>query len=122
MNEKELQAQFAGVPEELPSCLNQPCPECPWRKKSWAGYLGPLSAENWIKLAQSDMPIMCHKTIHEDGNYEGTFQCAGAARFRANIAKAPRRPDVSVGPVDREDVFASPQEFIDHHTHSEDFK
>lgn len=122
MNEKELQKLHADVPEDLPPAIKEPCSECPWRRESWAGYLGPLNAENWIKLAQSDMPIMCHKTIEEDQNYDGTFQCAGAARFRANIAKAPRRPDVVTGPVDRETVFATPQEFIDHHKNGKDFK
>lgn len=120
-DEKELQAEV-GVPEELPPAIKSPCSECPWRRESWAGYLGPLTAEQWIALAQSDFPIMCHKTIEESDNYEGTFQCAGAATFRANIAKSPRRPDVVTGPVDRENVFASPQEFIEHHKHSEDFK
>lgn len=119
MNEKELQAEH-GVPEELPPAVNKPCNECPWRRESWAGYLGPMSAENWTKLAMGDFPIMCHKTIEESDNYEGTFQCRGAATFRANTFKEPRRPDVVTGPVDKENVFASTQEFINHHTHKGD--
>lgn len=121
MNEQELQAEF-GVPEELNPALAKPCSECPWRREAWAGYLGPLNAENWVKAAMSDHPIQCHKTIEESQKWEGTFQCKGAAIFRANICKLPRRPDIETGPVDRETVFASPQEFIDHHKNSKDFK
>jgi hypothetical protein len=113
-NEQELQAEH-GVPTELPPALHAPCSQCPWRREAWAGYLGPMNAENWAKLAQSDMPVMCHQTIEESGNYEGTFQCKGAAIFRANICKEPRRHDAAVGPQDKEIVFASTKEFEDHH-------
>lgn len=113
-SEQELQAEH-GVPTELPPAVYSPCSQCPWRREAWAGYLGPLSAENWVKIANSDMPIMCHQTIEESDNYEGTFQCKGAAIFRANICKAPRREDAAVGPQDKEKIFASAQEFTDHH-------
>jgi len=42
-------------------------------------------------------------------------QCAGAARYRANVHKLPHNPEVAVGPKDP-DVFGHPSEFITHHT------
>lgn len=112
--EEELQAQH-GVPERLPPATAQPCKECPWRRGAAPGWLGPMKAEDWIDLAQSDMPVMCHRTIKESENYEGTFQCRGAAIFRANICKSPRREDAALGPVDNDLVFATTREFLDYH-------
>lgn len=104
---------------ELPAATKTPCDECPWRRVAPNGWLGPLTAQQWVELARSDEPIACHKTIaHEDervGWYaEGIRQCRGAASFRANTCKLPRDPAVSVGPRD-EAVFGSAEEFIEHH-------
>lgn len=91
-----------------------PCNECPWRRDAEPGYLGPHSPEEWLTLAHFDTPIACHKTIKTPLRWEGASQCAGAAAFRANVAKSPRDPRVARGPA-RADVFASNQEFLDHH-------
>lgn len=102
---------------DLPPARDTPCTECPWRRISAPGWLGPYTAEQWFRLAHSDEPIACHLTIVTDGEWEdGTMQCAGAARYRANVAKQPRDPQVASGPVDRDTVFARPDEFLAHHT------
>lgn len=105
----------------LPPARKHPCFDCPWRRISIPGWLGPWDAETWIGLAQSDMAIACHTTINPVVDEEEAWddpdilQCAGAATFRSNICKSPRNPEVVTLPVDRENVFARPQEFLDHH-------
>lgn len=103
----------------LPKATKQPCNDCPWRRKSAPGWLGPLTAEEWRALAHSDEPIACHVTIEvEDSWTAGNVrQCAGAAQYRRNIAKRPRDEQIAVAPeVDRDTVFGVPSEFIAHHT------
>ena len=103
-----------------------PCNECPWRRSHPAGWLGPMSADEWIVLALSDEPIACHQTIPEgfnviDDSLEREYatvemtQCAGAAIFRANISKLPRDRAIGRLPKDPERVFAHPGEFKNHH-------
>lgn len=105
-----------GIPVELADAVKEPCNECPWRRVAIPGYLGPESAENWIQAIHGEHPIMCHKTCNPGGSYDGTMQCRGAAIMRANTGKKPRRSDIVTGPVDKERVFGSNEEFIDHHT------
>lgn len=111
----------SGIPFELPEATKEPCNECPWRKVAAPGYLGPHSAMEWIRTAMSETPIACHKTIEADpetgvGDWnDGKMrQCRGAASFRANICKAPRRSDVAAEPTS-DAVFENPTDFIDHH-------
>jgi hypothetical protein len=101
--------------EELPACVASPCNECPWRTVATPGHLGPHSPREWLRLAHADTAIACHKTIQVSESWEGTKQCAGAASFRANVAKRSRDPNVSWGPP-RNDVFQSNEEFMRHHT------
>lgn len=112
---REVQSAHYDIPEELPKATKEPCKECPWRRESAPGWLGPTSAEDWVLTAHAETPIMCHRTIKESGSYEGTKQCKGAAIFRANVFKSPRREDMAVGPQDTETVFATNDEFLKHH-------
>lgn len=105
----------------LPGACPKPCKECPWRIESAAGWLGPLSVDEWIMLAHSDEPIACHLTISEtDENGVGSWdqdkikQCRGAANYRRNVGKSPRNPNALVGEQD-DSCFASPMAFKDHH-------
>jgi len=106
----------------LPDATKRPCSECPWRRESAAGWLGPMGPLDWLRAADGELAIACHKTIKtEDGESVGNWddpdilQCKGVAVFRANTCKEPRDPEIVTGPVDREDVFANKQEFYDHH-------
>lgn len=97
-------------------CPPKPCDDCPWRRNAAKGWLGPLSAQDWVALAHSDEKVACHQTIEiEDEWTAGTKQCRGIAIYRANIAKSPRDRTVVVGPVDRDRVFSNPMEFKTHH-------
>lgn len=107
---------------DLPPPTPNPCDECPWRRDALRGWLGPLSAEEWVEVAHGELPIACHKTIkHADENGEGDWsdpgmrQCAGAAIYRSNVCKSPRDPAVSTLPADREKVFGWRTEFVEHH-------
>lgn len=84
----------------------RPCRECPWRKKSLPGYVGPTKPEDWIGLAHSDEKIICHLSRRA--------QCEGAAAYRANVLKRPRDPEIIIREKDKA-VFSSPKEFITHH-------
>ena len=100
---------------DLPPPVPQPCNDCPWRKNATPGWLGPHSAKQWVRMAHGETPIACHETIKFDGSWEGAKQCAGAASFRANVAKRPRDPAVALGPR-REDVFETTEDFVEYHT------
>jgi len=103
--------------QPLPEAVPKPCAECPWRRDSVPGYLGPHSAEQWAKMAHSETAIACHMTIREESwDAPGIRQCAGAAIYRANVYKSPRNPEVAVMPRDTETVFTWDDEFIGHHT------
>lgn len=83
------------------------CSDCPWARASLAGWLGALSADQWLMEAHGEANIDCHVLTG--------VQCAGAAIYRANIAKLPRDPELLRLQPDREKVFASPSEFLAHH-------
>ena len=103
---------------DLPEATAKPCNECPWRRNSFPGHLGPFSPEAWVELVHSDAPIACHKTIKGDEEWDspGIKQCAGAGIHRTNTFKSPRDPAVYTSDEpDTEQVFARSTEFIAHH-------
>lgn len=104
----------------LPEPTAVPCAECPWRRASAPGWLGPFDAQEWVALVHSEDAVACHMTISKDGSWDGGVrQCAGAARYRKNVCKLPRDPQVACGPLDRETVFTSSAEFLQHHQRGE---
>lgn len=109
------------MPRKLPPATGRPCPECPWRKGSEAGHLGPHRAEEWLQLARSDDPAACHMTLDGKKGWgsPNVKQCAGLAAFRRNNCKSSRRKDdASNGEIPdewRQDCFRNGQEFLDHH-------
>jgi hypothetical protein len=101
----------------LPEVTNTPCNECPWRRNSAPGHLGPYSAQTWAEMAHGEGAIACHVTITgESWDDPGMRQCAGAATFRTNVLKLPRNPAVATSDEpDHERIFSSSAEFISHH-------
>jgi hypothetical protein len=86
----------------------KPCKDCPWRRKAANGWLGSdQTPEEWIQTAHSEATVECHVN---QGN-----RCAGIATYRANICRIPRDAKEMRLPKDKEIVFSSPKEFIDHH-------
>lgn len=103
-------------PTNIPPAVKDPCNECPWRRDAAPGHLGPHSAMEWHRIAHGESAIACHKTIRVSGEWApGTRQCRGAAIFRENVCKNPRNPTIETGPRDMETVFATDEEFIEHH-------
>lgn len=90
----------------------RPCGDCPWRRDSVPGWLGGLPPDAWLRGAHGDERIDCHTLTGA--------QCAGAAIYRANVAKRPRDPETLVLPANRERVFARPDEFRAHHDEGDD--
>lgn len=86
-----------------------PCHDCPWRRNALAGWLGPYTAGQWVRLAHGDGIIECHtrKQPHDNGGWH----CAGAAIYRANVCKRAE----FVLPADIKRVFSF-GEFETYHT------
>lgn len=84
-----------------------PCSDCPWARTALPGWLGTMTEEEWLQTAHGDGVIECHV-------FAGA-QCAGAAIYRANVFKRPRQEEALTLPADREKVFRSPTEFVEHH-------
>ena len=117
--EQEL-ADHERMLDNLPPVRKSPCAECPWRKESIPGFLGPYDAEKWSEMAHSEAPIACHMTIDFVEEGQGAWddpkirQCAGAAIFRTNTFKKPRHPKIATLPRS-EKVFSNSREFLAHH-------
>lgn len=100
------------------------CRECPWRRASGPGFVGPNDPETWVSIAHTDLPVACHMTIPEDYEYvdeddpeiRSMRQCTGMATFRGNICKSPRDHTVVALDPDRVTFFGRGPEFIEHHT------
>lgn len=107
----------ADAPDEaLPEVAATPCVECPWRRDSAQGWLGPYPAERWLEIVHGEAPIACHVTLQESGSWEGARQCAGAAQYRTNVFKSPRNPDIATADeADDTKVFGRDHEFLAHH-------
>jgi hypothetical protein len=85
----------------------QPCSDCPFARTALPGWLGSVSAEEWVQLAHGEGTAECHTILEQD--------CAGLAIYRANICKVPRDRNALRLPPDTKKVFAMPSEFIAHH-------
>lgn len=107
--------------DKLPDAVAKPCTECPWRRDATPGHLGPHAAKEWVDMAHGEGPIACHMTIqHEDQDWSELKQCAGSAIFRGNICKSPRHAKVAVFETDKVTVFGWDDQFIEHHTTTDD--
>lgn len=111
--------------------LRRPCSECPFRRASAPGWMGPWSPKELL-ASIAYYPFACHKTIPEgagevDPNEAPLRElqlCAGAAIFLNNQLKLSRSPvaaahQTALKGVDeavKRGVFGNAAEFLDHHT------
>jgi len=101
---------------EYPEATKTPCNDCPWRRVSAPGWLGPHSPEEWLTTVHGEGGIACHKTItNEQWDDPGMRQCAGAAIYRANVHKLPINPTIARSEQDHEKIFSLDREFLSHH-------
>lgn len=84
-----------------------PCSDCPFARKSLAGWLGSFSPSRWLWIIHGEGRVDCHTRV--------PMQCAGAAIFRGNVCKSPHDPERLVLPQDTVRVFSNDQEFLNHH-------
>lgn len=106
-----------------------PCNQCPWRRKSAAGWLGADTPEGFLATTMAGVAMPCHTAIdYERDDWEeqaekGPF-CAGALVFLKNICNLPRTPDVAAARAqvepDHAAVFSRPDQFLAHHNRLED--
>jgi hypothetical protein len=95
------------------------CNDCPFRKKSVPGWLGPWENAWHIMQSVYHNYFPCHKTIKYDGITKGTIPCAGALIFCKNIMKLPRDP-MMCGEVEKSDlIFQTEAEMMLHHKRKE---
>jgi len=85
-----------------------PCSDCPWGRTALNKWLGGATIDEWIQTAHGEQKVDCH-------TLKGA-ECAGLAIYRSNVSKNPRA-DVLKLPSDRVKVFATPEEFREHHSH-----
>ncbi len=101
-----------------------PCKACPWRRTSAKGWLGNSTTLEFLSQAEHAPRMPCHCTIdYDDPNWKETQlgsspRCAGHAAYLRNRCKLPHDPELRalcefVGR--RDDVFTSPDEFVEHH-------
>jgi hypothetical protein len=95
------------VGSRKPAQHKKPCSDCPWRRDATAGWLGTLSADEWIQAAHGEAKIDCHVNL--------PWQCVGATTYRANVCKSPRDRTILAALPDRVACFASRDEFVAHH-------
>ena len=105
--------------------MNQPCSDCPFRKKSLAGWLGSYGGPREIlDLVNREVPYPCHMTINNEPGQEELYRedtrlCAGALLYMSKSGKLPRDPElVALVKARRQEDktgILTASEFISHH-------
>jgi hypothetical protein len=97
----------------------EPCPECPWRKASVAGWLGGHDPHYYSDaVAEGEIPA-CHCADFGSDDDRTAF-CAGATSVMANMCLLPVKQKGAAEAVKtvgkRLDTFAHAAFFHQHHT------
>lgn len=101
------------------------CPECPFARSTPKAYLDTRgqNGERFVGQAHLNALLPCHMEGGGRAEVDGSCkQCAGAAKFRANLGgrrlvEAMGVASAALGklPPDREAVFADEAELLAHH-------
>jgi len=75
--------------------MKTPCEQCPFRKNSLPGWLGPYeNAQELLNVINAEIHFMCHMTLGQDDDDEVDESkmkyCKGALLFMINNGKLPR--------------------------------
>lgn len=100
-----------------------PCPECPFNRKTTRGNLGGSPTETYVGQIYGPFVLACHMHIDfrdpgwsELTKYSATPQCAGAAVMRANIGADQIMPAAMPRAArNTQTVFADMAEFVAYH-------
>jgi hypothetical protein len=101
------QLRTSDQAKPAPHQHKRPCSDCPFSRKSIPGWLGGDTVDNWMHAVHGEGLIECHVISNQ--------QCAGSGIFRTNVCKVPRNDELLTLPRDTRLVFATTQEFVDHH-------
>lgn len=109
MHMNVLKRKFITTEEAIRTKLQhkKPCADCPFARTAINGWLGGNTPEEFLTVAHFDGRIDCHSTTNQ--------QCAGAAIYRANVCKQVIDPNILELEFNKEIVFATPTEFLNHH-------
>ena len=115
---------------EIQTNMTQPCGECPFRKTSPAGWLGPWTAEEIVEIAKYE-PFACHRTIpdgfepEEEDPWDHTLMehCVGATillnnSYALSLDELVREHQEKLKELPEEAkqaIFTWPHEFVAHH-------
>jgi len=93
------------------------CQTCPFARTTSKEYLDTRGDNGERFLAQANMNAVlpCHCEDHGSATVGVCQQCAGAAKFRANIGVTGLSPTLGTLPPDTENVFATNAELLAHH-------
>lgn len=101
------------------------CSECPFLKKSLAGWLADYTPSELLIIIMGEKPFPCHMDQQEDVKWEEVGDdenplCAGALMFMKKNGKIPRNYELAekVKEINIKDcdIILSSIEFIKHHT------
>lgn len=97
------------------------CSQCPFARSTSKEYLDTKGDNGERFIGQSIGPFILPCHMHRDFEQwvekaDSIPQCAGAAKYRANIGVSDLMPE-ALGrlPADTETVFANPEELLAHH-------
>lgn len=118
----------------MTGCSKKVCKECPFRRKSPAGYLGEATYDPEGFLAPhytwGDESLPCHMLVDWDGTHpqkartpEEAPLCRGFVTFVKNSVKRSLNPEIAKAAeeieADHGNIFSWPHEFIAHHKKKE---
>ena len=100
-------------------CTGVVCDECPYRKKSTPGWLGPYDVTEYVDPIGNETLVPCHKTFGLDRRP----LCSGLVATRLNSHKLMIDPvnrssqnKMRTNDAERAKVFSFKHEFIEHHS------
>lgn len=107
------------------------CSECPFRKNSMPGYLGPHTPEGLLKIVHGEGGFACHMDIDKvkygGKDFSKLEQCAGAILHGIKSGKSFRHPQLQAqqkalkGSTELNNTLGL-REFMEHHRDSPEAK
>lgn len=93
-----------------------PCKDCPFRRKSPEGWLGPYEIPDLLEFVALDVEFPCHMTMET----QQEVICSGYVHYRNNCSKICRMANRLKKAEDQlrgkpNDCFSSVGEFVEHH-------
>lgn len=70
----------------LTQATSKPCAECPFRKTSPRGWLGPWTVDSIMSTAFSEVGLACHMTVKQDGRDDPKVRACAGSLISANVS------------------------------------